>query len=186
MVQASCNDIVMTDPESMLVAAQENINPIIGNTLVYIGGWVVKKLIPNIKCTRCRIALVQQKPSEKYTSDFTLIDTKNNGGLIYPSDAVITTLKHVDLYLRVFKSQSLTQCNCFVIQRLDSSDIFQLGDHLLDTAVEIDNHGSSLMRSVIKIFYDLRQHHRARLYNLQLHSTNIRQKNNKSVLFMGQ
>lgn len=172
--------------EPTIPTEQPHNTTLLGNAVVYIAGWVVRKVLKKLSCDPCRIALVTVTPSPKYNKYHMLLQLKNNGGLIYPSDGCITVVGLVDKYLRAVSHPKLIECNCYVFEHLGTSDVFNLGDHVFDTAIGITNHSISLVRAVVEVFYDLRLHHYARLNNLKLHGTSIRHRNTKAVLFMGQ
>lgn len=173
-----------------LPSQSATLNCILGNTLVYIAGWVVKKLLEKLSCITCKLSLVDHEcvkhENVKHEKYFTLIDIKNNGGLIYASDGVITIVGLVEQYLKSTPKPILLHCTKFVIEQVGCNDIFNLGPHVIESAIGIDNHSISMMRLTIQIFFDLRQHQRAKMHNLSLHKSCVRQKNTKAILFMGQ
>lgn len=162
-----------------------NINPLLGNISVYISSWVVRKVLRKLSCSSCRISLASTMLSSKYESYCMLLRLKNKGGLMLPSDGTISVVLAAESFMRSVSSP-LDTVQLKVLQEIGLKDIFGLGQHILDTAVGIDNHHTSLVRLVVEAFYDLRQHHRAKLHNMQLHEQCIRHRNTKAVLFRGQ
>lgn len=166
--------------------------PLLGNILVYISGWVVKKTLKKLKCDRCRQALVTEKQGQKYGRYFAFLRLKNNGGLILPSDGVISIVLSAEHHLRTaMRAQNSKRLKLLELQKNVLSDVGQydllnLGDHIGNSAVGIDNHHFSIIRIIAEVFYELRQHHIAKIHNLHMHRKNIRQNNNKIVLFLGQ
>jgi len=64
------------------------------NILEYIAGWVVRKLSPEIACSECLAALVVTANDSGHTDS--LLEMKNNGGLLKPSPGVIAVVTHVE------------------------------------------------------------------------------------------
>lgn len=166
--------------------AQPRLGAMLGNVLVYICGWVVRKLMKKLTCNPCRLALVSRAPSKKYCDYFALLHLKDNGGLISPSDGIISIVLLVEHYLRSSQKATLLKIQTQVLHDIGAKDIFELGDHIAHTNVGISNHNFSLVRLCVEVFYDLRKHHMVKLHNSQLHKQNMRHRNNKSVLFKGQ
>ena len=111
---------------------------------------------------------------------------KNNGGLISPSDGTISVVLLAERHLRSNKNAKLLKVQGMVLRDIGSKDIFDLGEHVMNTSEGISNHSFSLIRLVVEVFFDLRQHHRIKLHNHQLHRLNVRHKSTKAVIFKGQ
>jgi len=84
----------------------------------YIAGWVVRNLSPMIACDDCRSCLVDAADTKKNSSS--LLEIKNNGGLVRPSAGVVTVLSNAEKVLR----------ECLNIHRVDKRDNW---DHSLET-----------------------------------------------------
>jgi len=73
-----------------------------------------------------------------------------------------------------------------VCSAVGGDDVFQLGDHIVDTQHGVDNHHFTLIRLLVHTFLRLRQHHIAKLHTLRMHDSNVRSKLTKTILFKGQ
>ena len=69
---------------------------------------------------------------------------------------------------------------------IGSEDVFEMGDHILNTRDGIDNHSYTLIKLVIYQFFKLRQHQRAKINTENLNNFGFRQKLTKTILFSGQ
>ena len=85
----------MKDDEIALTEAYEddvinldnlNLSNYTNNIVVYIAGFVVKKLRKSLKCSLCISALVETSDTRPQFSEF--LDLKNRGGLVVPSSDV--------------------------------------------------------------------------------------------------
>ena len=71
----------------------------IKTTVVYISGYVSRKLLRIIKCEECRVAVVEPAKTSHLPA-YQLIQLKNNGGLVLPSKRIHKILLFTDHYLR--------------------------------------------------------------------------------------
>lgn len=168
---------------------------LLNNILVYVSGWVVKKALMKTGCNTCRNVIVTTSAGPKHQEAFVFLKLKNNGGLIFPSDGVLRVVKAAERHLRQLCNSNVTTANSRmkllhvqsrVMAELAHLDVFDMGDHILNTAEGIDNHHFSLIKKIVEIFYNIRQHHMIKLHNLNLHKKNIRQKSTKTIIFLGQ
>ena len=89
----------------------------------YIAGFVVRKLLPKVKCDECRSLLVDTGN----TDSSALICVKNNGGLVIPSAAVVRTVHVAERKLRAL----ILSCNepVHAISRIGAKlEVFVLHD----------------------------------------------------------
>lgn len=165
---------------------------VVANCVVYIAGWVVRKLMTKIDCDECREALVTCNISEQYKSSSHLLRLKQNGGLVVPSDPVIRVLLLTEQQLRHIgdvkhPSASLT---CLRLERnvmsLAGQDTLCSSSHALATQVGIDNHHFSLMRLLVSTYYKVRVYHIVKLHNEFVQGARVRHNLTKTILFKGQ
>ena len=57
-----CHDSLVTSTQLL-----KSYNSVVGNILVYISGWVVRKLLQKVTCEQCRLSCVSTHGSIKYT-----------------------------------------------------------------------------------------------------------------------
>lgn len=177
------------DPPEDIFLPPEEVRPddtlVLGNIAVYLSGWVVRKLWSRIGCDTCRIALLSTGQSPKFDKFFTFLETKNNGGLMSPSDGVITIAMCVERHLRI-DHKSYQKIAIQVMEELGGYDVLQLADHIPNTASGFGNHYFDLMKLITEAYYDVRKHHIAKIKTLQMHKNFIRHTSTKMPLFMGQ
>lgn len=151
-------------------------------------------MLNKLLCTTCRCACVTPTTTTpQFTSAYQLILLKNNGGLVMPAAAVVKVMTCAERHLRqlsdlhkLSRKMSALQLTSLVLLDCGGEDIFDLGQHIYDTADGIDHHGTALVRSLVSAYFTLRQHHIARLHTLQLQGTSLRQSLTKTILFKGQ
>jgi hypothetical protein len=141
----------LIDPEQHLKHLSNALSPLVGNILVYIGGWVVRKLLAKVSCDEYRSALTTQEPC-KNSDYFIFLQLKNNGGLLLPSNGIICTISAAEKALRSLKSPSLLKVQMAVLNSSGQQDVFDLQSHMLETAEGISNHYFSLLRLTLEIF----------------------------------
>ena len=166
---------------------------LVENALVYVAGFVVKKVLQQLQCDECRFSLVTDAITSSSEDHYHLLVLRNNGGLMIPSEGVVKVIRVAESCLRMhgsvtsasFRPCSVLQVDSFVRRKIGSEDIFHLEDHIADTQDCIDNHHYRLMSFIVHSFYNLRQHHIAKLHTRTLQLGSRRVMKNKTVLFQG-
>ena len=77
------------------------LSPYVQNVCCYIAGFVVRRLLPRLKCATCRELLIAT--SETDTSDYKgyfFLHLKNNGGLVVPSPDVVAIVQTTEQVMR--------------------------------------------------------------------------------------
>ena len=181
------------DEEQLMSVYKENI-------LAYIGGYIVKKLISSIKCSKCVDALIETNNRKVYYLN--LINIKDNGGLVVPSRDVVKILKKCEAFFVAYVSGGTdhpkisTKANvkgilANKIQReLFSQNIFQsMLDHDFDNCfITEDLHSTQLTKKVIDYYLRIRFFRYGQRYSsvkLKKDKYGLRQQANKMVLFQG-
>ena len=70
------------------------------NLCCYVAGFVVRRLLPRVKCAECRALLVGVPDPD--TSNYCFLQLKNNGGLVKLSQAVVTIVHNAEKHLRAY------------------------------------------------------------------------------------
>jgi DNA transposase THAP9 len=165
----------------------------VDNVCVYIAGFVVRRLLPTVKCTDCRELLVDCDGANDSSSAFLCL--KDNGGLIKPSADVIRIVKVAEQNVRHLVSSdkpahSIARLGIKLEHAvLSSAEVcmaFSNSPHLLDTADGIDSHVFSLVRLIVRWFLNIRVFHILRNWNISQKGTVVRQTLTKTVLFKNQ
>lgn len=153
-------------------------------------GWVVKKLLGQIDCSQCKECLLSRQQSVRYGQALTLLHVKNCGGLLVPSDGVITILRAAERHLRQLTGLNVTRYNHLHLERLVLSDVepgtLGMDAHAVETSLGIDNHFVDVVRALVLVYFNVRSHHIVRLHNDSVQGQKMRQKYNKLLLFKGQ
>ena len=147
------------------------------NIVVYISGFVVRKIVTKLACITCKSSLVTE------TSDspsYFFLKFKCHGGLVLPAQGVVDVNLFVESYLRQMSdihkvSHQVNSANVqsAVVQEFKEKDIFHLEDHIHETQDCDNNHHIDMIKLVCQTYYDLRQHNICRLHNASLHSKQL-------------
>ena len=166
------------------------LSPYVMNVLEYIGGWVVRKLIEKLSCADCKSLLIQDVNQPKQCSG-SLLQLKNNGGLLTPSEGVQKVLVLAEKEIRASMNiKQIVNSHCLGMQleanilKSLPNNLFPTGsDHFLDTLHGIENHFISLVRGIIRQFVILRRHEMVKISNLALRGQSLRQHLTKTIIF---
>jgi len=170
----------------------QRLSVFISSVLEYVSGWVVRTLSPKIACADCLAALVA--PANTDSRGKSLLEIKNNGGMVIPSDGVIAVVQQAEKVLReVVNFHQIKKEDHWghilemrVLERI-SGDVFpQLADHFRDTQTGIDSHYSDLVRNMCRSFISLRRYYVINLTNQKLCGKSVRHKLTKTILFKNQ
>ena len=178
-------DSVEEDPSNTMT-------PLVKNACCYIAGWTVKRAEEILTCTTCVAALTTSSPPSDMTEHYCLIGKKDyaKGALKMPSKAVLETAMATERAIRASGDArvgpaTLQRISTAVVKAVGSDDLFGLQDHDRDTLYGIDRHSLSLIRTIVSLYYRVRQHHIARLRTQRLQAGNRRKVLNKVTLFRG-
>lgn len=162
------------------------------NALVYIAGFVVRRVLKKLKCNVCCNSLVSTALPSSLGDQYHLLTLRNNGGLLIPSQGTVTVIRSAEQCIRRVSniSSAAHQCSESQLNRvvkadIGSQDIFNLLEHVVETQDGIDNHHYNLISLILSSFHKLRQHHVAKIHTLQLQSRSLRKKLCKVVLLQG-
>jgi len=173
-----------------------NSQAFVDNIVVYIAGFVVRKVYCKIACDSCRpslLAQTSQHPINQYFEGmFHLLNLKDKGGLVVPSQGVVLLLLAAEKAIRRLQNVTSARSVCekkavvYTVKReYGCLDPLNLGEHILETQTGVDNHFYDLMEILIAVYFDLRQRHIARVHTSQMKATSVRQKFTKFILFQG-
>jgi hypothetical protein len=183
------NDCIAVDHDY----CSPKLESLVENVIVYVSGWVVRKVMQRLQCDTCRQSLVNDEMPTSFSCAYHLLTLKNNGGLVIPSEGVIVACETAEKVLRqmtfINKASNSVSTASMVSRALafvGSRDVFKLGDHISETQDGIDNHHFTLLRNVVSRYFCIRQHHIAKLHSLRMHSSSVRHSLTKTILFKGQ
>lgn len=152
---------------------------------IYIAGFTVKALLSKIKCEMCLDPLMGNK--KNLLNSF--INFKDLGGLIYPSDDVISICVQVENSIRKHNKMNNLHYNNIVL-RIELEVLECIGNRVFKTLNEkhndascIDNHRIQLISAIIRNYCRVRIHYICKSQNER---DKIRNYYKKLVLFKGQ
>jgi hypothetical protein len=145
----------------------------------YIGGFVVRRAKSMVKCAECSSSLLLDK-SDRVTN---LINTKDQGGLIQPSDSVIKVCSVAEQCIQhVEKTKGIPRTSGNIVNALCSTVFKVVGEsypwcfkeldtHTLDFSV-LNNHKHELIKTIAICYIKLRLHHMAKRHsqNIEVYS----------------
>ena len=167
------------------------LNEFIQNVTAYIAGNIVKKLLPKIKCTECRLQLVDPLGVCAHP-DMKLIDFKQNGGLALPSRPVVMICRNAETTLREITHSGILTTSlekiehrtfqvCFpldLFNRLHTKERFEMDPFT-------NNHKIILTKMIIKEYSKIRLYHYTKEWSRIQKGISCRQLNKKTTLFQG-
>ena len=174
------------------------LSPFIENVLVYMSGWVVRRVFSLIKCTECAELLACQKGDiESSVEGNALLILKDNGGLIHPTKDVVRVVGVAEKVLREMvnirdvtkvkdRSSWGLKLETKVLNELPNDLFLSKKKHFQDSTDGLNNHLFSLVRIICRCFLNVRKHHICKMTNISLKKTIVRQSNNKLTLFKNQ
>jgi len=155
--------------------------------VIYISGFVAKKVLSKARCTECSSAVVGSKENLENT----FLAFKNQGGLIFPSDDIIQICMHSEVTLRSFSSHELLTASLKERLEQDIFNKFTNKQIFLELSINhdqetLEEHLIHLVTTIIAEFYKLRMHHNCKSSMSASNQSYIRTFYNKLILFKGQ
>jgi hypothetical protein len=174
----------------------QSLSRFVDNVVVYIAGFVARRLNAKIVCDQCKNALTKNDSNDDcFQSDFALIHLKNRGGLVSPSSDVIAVCKSAERCIRnhIGTNQRLLISNAVsitivneVLTHLIGTQVFEsLREHALDTELN-NNHQVIIMKMVASEYIYLRLYHQCKVITRITQGASCRSVLSKTVLFKGQ
>ncbi|CAH0558772.1 unnamed protein product [Brassicogethes aeneus] len=155
--------------------------------VAYISGFVVRGIKKCVDCPTCLALLVTEESISE------LQKKKTYGRLVKASKLVIETCRAGEKFFRFFhkttnifnqKIENLLQILITKsLQFIPSSVYDDFGDHFYDSHILLDDHVSNLLKSILKIYFNLRIHHLGKQEEEVLKINRLRSINTKTVLF---
>jgi DNA transposase THAP9 len=179
--------VVLSNGYELTAISACKLSQFVKDVCEYIAGFVVKRLINQLKCDVCRQLLVAL-PDDK-TGPF--LELRDKGGLLKPSADVVSVVHTTEKLFRMMTacdkpghqvSHIGRKLETEVMSAIDLSRIF-VSVHRADTLNGIDDHITSLVRSIVRFYLDLRKFHLLKNWNIAVAGANVRQCMTKTVLF---
>jgi hypothetical protein len=165
------------------------------NIVVHIAGFVSRKLIKKLQCGGCKSLLINDS---EVVQNFKLLLRKDSGGLVHPSQSVVTVCMAAERYLRFkcgYSGDTLPQqrnllltVQMAVLKSTQQMDLFSDSTATQHHCVVdiLESRLLNLIRLIVKIYVDVRCYAMAKAYTEKLRGKNIRFNSNKKVLFAHQ
>ena len=193
------DNVIFTDDNACIVNTEfireklPALSTYVDNVCVYIAGFVVRRLLPKVKCTECRELLVSVELDSESNMGFLCL--RDNGGLIKPSTAVVRIVQTAEQNIRQLVSPDKPahaisrlglRLEHSVLSKVDFRNVFNETSHAVDTAEGIESHVFSLTRHIVRMYLDLRKFHIIKQWNISQTGKNLRQTLTKTILFRNQ
>ena len=152
----------------------------------HIYRYIVRQL--KLTCTECKEFCVT-KSADATSLEYALIAVKDRGGLVYPSEEMISLIRLCDRRYREVRSEVETvkekELHRYVLENgcgMPSS----ICDHAAATQYGISNHYYDLVGDVVKIFHKIRNFEVVKRRNMKTHQKFVRHNNTKLIKVLGQ
>lgn len=153
------------------------------NVLIYISGYIMRRLIETEKCTFCYTFLTECK--ERVSCE--LINFKQLGGLMYPLFDIVSVVQiansAVELALENKSLGELLKCGVHITNEIVSEILCSQCDLLQEICLHDADHRTKQLKKIVFTFVSLKAKHLCRTKNIET-STMIRHNNTKQVIFM--
>ncbi|ODM99579.1 DNA transposase THAP9 [Orchesella cincta] len=173
----------------------DNLSLFVENVVVYIAGFVGKRLQKSLKCSQCKSLLVPENLDNlKLRSDYVLLNTKNRGGLFCPSADLIKVCMIAEKKIRVNLAMGLSKVSGAMIEHavvqtcLDSVFENSYSEHEISDLSKYEKmigHRTTLVREITKYYITIRLHYAAKLKSSELVAEKKRSFYNKLGHFQG-
>jgi len=190
------------DHDYVDIPALSHLSVFLENVVMYISGFVVRKVREKVGCDACESVLVAHEVN--CTDDTeqdqpvcgSLLLRKNRGGLVTPSADVVSVCK---LCERTFKavlasnknrppSRTLLRQSLVneVMAQLIMSDLFtSLNEHSMESD-PLNDHRVRLIKLICNQYLTIRFYHAGKVFTHSLQGDRVRSVLNKTVIFKGQ
>jgi hypothetical protein len=170
----------------------ETQSSVIDNIIVYISGFVVRRVYKSVSCLPCKSQLISMSPDLR--SNYLLLTMKNRGGLIVPSSAVVDVQTVAEKFIRQNTAiRKLSRDSATVRHRVVSGVLryavrkgFFVDDHDRTTRSGLESHSFDLVRKIVTCYFNLRAHHVTSLRHSDIQKSAVRNKTVRNLIFIGQ
>ena len=148
-------------------------NELKDNILYYIGGFIVRKMLPVVKCTKCRKELLLDVDDShalkvnEYPVRARFTKSVQRGGLIMPSNSVLRLVKATEVIFKcrvIYNEKGITaeknlklKIETAVVEQFGLNIFNHVDGHFFECHIGQErDHLTSLMRSVVEMYLDFR------------------------------
>lgn len=164
----------------------QKLSNYVSNVIVYIAGFIVRKLHKTIHCVECANAL-----HGEFSYENRLINRKNVGGLVTPSTDVVKICKAAEQAYRLQQAKGMLQKKNVMLVLLScamadvNSNVFEsISGHIMDIEPS-ENHRNALIKSILFEYFKIRNHHLGKTVTETFQKGCVRSLLTKTVLFKG-
>lgn len=177
---------VQDELQDELESFDTNLSEFQNSAILYIAGFVKRKMQTTLKCQPC-LETVNSKPTSFQGKS--LIDLKDRGGLMYPSADLVKVCQVTESKIQVFKSDQTLFNRSNILQRIclkSTSTMLTQFPKVLKSSDHQNLHKYNLLNQISLIYSTLRLKHLAREKNREEKPTKLRKKLSKLILFAHQ
>ncbi|GBM17658.1 DNA transposase THAP9, partial [Araneus ventricosus] len=156
------------------------------DVVIYIAGFVAKKLKSAIKCSHCSIAIGQE------ACESALITRKNRGSLISPNKDIVGICRAAEKSFRRAQAQNILRKKhimniliTYTILQVEKNVFTNLSHHIINQS-PLENHRIFLIKSISFEYLRIRLYSYGKEITENLHKEKVRSKNTKLKIFKGQ
>lgn len=168
----NCVDLA-TLPESNPIEPQlvgaTYLSRFVTNVTTYIAGFVVRSILPRIRCVECRTLIVSTDVKALNADERHLIELKNNGGLVVPSKDVTKVVQLCEGLCRERSLPRPAEISLAVINHILNNNNYFSNAHFSET-----DHSLYIIRSVINTYLKIRLNHLCKSVNVARESNRYR------------
>lgn len=173
-----------------------NLSLFVENIVVYIAGYVARKLKNSLDCNVCKSALITTDSEYmSFREDFCLLQDKYRGGLCKPSEDLVIVCKISERIIRQEQCRGVLKLNgeklAITIRRecLIRKVFYNLHTEYFSSSLKLASlnmhftHKVQLINHIIKLYSKVRLHYIAKTHSLKSKSLSKRHKLRKIVHF---
>jgi len=161
-----------------LQAPSVEIAALMSNVVAYISGFVLRSVSKRWKCSNCICELMANEEDwEKVKDDCVLITTRDNGGLIIPSNALLLVCKQTEDCVRRAQAKGIKQMKKnVIIGNVLSKCHDRTYDEMFNcqSSIHAASYPTDLLTEIVSTYLKVRLHHLAKEATLKLCPTTIR------------
>jgi len=181
------------DHSYCVVAENMSLTEFSTDVVKYMAGYVARKLCAKMSCVGCKSALLS---GDKVASNCKLINRKDNGGLVVPSESTVAVCSVTEKCIRVICASSTGHMprqrninlalQVAVMERTQHLNLFSGAfDHSCQLGL-IDDYAANLVRLTVNEYTKVRFFSIGKSITSSLRGKNVRFNSNKQVLFAHQ
>lgn len=190
------DEVIIDDNIEYYIEHLPSLTFLTENVVTYISGFVVKKLKSIVKCPECLLSLETIHTFSLDCENFMLLNRKNRGGLLKPSQNVVNICifaeKKIRFVLKLNNEKLPPEhnfLNVFINQichDLFGKSLFdELNQHDYDNSF-LNSHRIKLIKQIVQIYLKIRIYSIAKKQTERARGELIRSKLHRTIIFLHQ